>query len=629
MKSFLLTVRRFLTAEEVPRWFGLSVVLIYLVGLGTVARVGISLARRDAQSQFVRSSDYAASLLAAHLGGLELDPSDPASLAACRKMLREFATATSARAARVVHVGRVIASSEVSDVGASSSLAPSAADRGGQVVETWIAGPQETQDRLVQVRLSDGVRLAGAHLEVVLPAEPADASRLAGQAGTLAVVLAVLGALGVVYRCLREQLRGVWRIRDRLESRSAKIEEDLSSLRIGDALDSVTSSWNELVDLAERLLATVQRAEANEELSKALDRAGGGALAEALDAFPDGLMHITSDDRVSYANAAALRLLGLDANRLKSTRLSDAKSSGVGQKILQLLCAARHPAGYFESRAEVLDAGVGSASDSSDRGAYRIQVIPLQDAAHEGECVVALRDVSQQMRTDKAREDFVAQVTHELRTPLTNIRAYTETLASGAFDDPKVTSECYNVITKETRRLSRLIEDILSVSQLEVGSIELQVDNVDLRALLSEGVRDVRGLAEEKNIDLRLALPSKLEPIRGDRDKLAVVVNNILGNAIKYTPSGGTVQVGGQVSREEVVLTFKDNGAGIDPSEHALVFEKFQRGSNPEVQAEPTGIGLYTAREIVRRHGGEVSVIAARGTRVRRSWFVFRRRRIE
>ena len=83
---------------------------------------------------------------------------------------------------------------------------------------------------------------------------------------------------------------------------------------------------------------------------------------------------------------------------------------------------------------------------------------------------MVIRDVSQQIRADRAREEFIAQVTHELRTPLTNIRAYTETLSSGMFEDPKVITECYNVITKETRRLSRLVEDILSVSQLEVGS---------------------------------------------------------------------------------------------------------------------------------------------------------------
>jgi len=182
------------------------------------------------------------------------------------------------------------------------------------------------------------------------------------------------------------------------------------------------------------------------------------------------------------------------------------------------------------------------------------------------------------------------------------------------FEDPNIVTECYNVITKETRRLSRLIEDILSVSQLEVGTIELRLDNVDLKVLLGDGIRDVRGLADDKNIDIQLVLPPKLEPIRTDRDKLAVVINNLLGNAIKYTPSGGNVIVGCQVSGSEAVLTFKDNGIGIDPREHARVFEKFQRSDDPSVQSETgTGIGLYTAREIVRRQGGDIEVISEKG----------------
>jgi signal transduction histidine kinase len=212
-------------------------------------------------------------------------------------------------------------------------------------------------------------------------------------------------------------------------------------------------------------------------------------------------------------------------------------------------------------------------TQARDVSSYRVWILPVQGARHNGECLVIIRDVSQQLRAEKAREEFVAQVTHEFRTPLTNIRAYTETLSSGMFEDKQTINECYNVINKETRRLSRLIEDILSISQLEVGSIELQLDNVDLRTLLTESVRDVRGLADEKNIDVQLVLPAKLETIRGDRDKLAVVVNNLLGNAIKYTNAGGNVVVGCQTNADSVVITVKDNGIGITPEDQPRVFE--------------------------------------------------------
>ena len=222
--------------------------------------------------------------------------------------------------------------------------------------------------------------------------------------------------------------------------------------------------------------------------------------------------------------------------------LEPAELGPVAQKVLATIGEAYLRDGTLEPVSQLLDVPEVASS-------YRVQVMPIAESRHEGACVVQVRDVSQQVRADRAREDFVAQVTHELRTPLTNIRAYAETLSSGMFDDPKVMTECYNVITKETRRLSRLVEDILSVSQMEAGTIELIEDTVDLKVLMGDAVRDVRGLADEKDIDLQLVLPAKLEPIRGDRDKLAVVINNLLGNALKYTPCGGRGGCGLPVQR--------------------------------------------------------------------------------
>ncbi len=426
----------------------------------------------------------------------------------------------------------------------------------------------------------------------------------------LAVVLTVLAALFLVYRCLREQQRSVSRIADRLKRQRDRLEDDLESLRMSDSVDAVGATWNDLIELTLRLRESVKRSESNEELSRALEQAGGGELAEALHAIPDGLMYITDESRFEYVNTTMLRLLGWDGETALRTTLRDATSTGFGEKLLELVQSLLQPNGSFESRTEVLETG----DEVGDRSIYRVRVTPLQRAHKSGECVVLVRDVSQQIRADRAREEFITQVTHELRTPLTNIRAYTETLSSGMFDDPSIITECYNVITKETRRLSRLIEDILSVSQLEAGCIELQMDLVDPKTLLSEAVRDVRGIADEKGIDLQLILPAKLEPIQADRDKLAVVINNLLGNALKYTPANGNVVVGCQAGNSEALITVKDNGIGIDPADQARIFDKFQRSVDAEVQNQPgTGIGLYTAREIVRRHRGEIELMSEKG----------------
>lgn len=618
----MTTCRRFLTAEEVPRWFGLSVLLVFVVGLMTVGQYSLQATQDDAAEQFRHHSAYSLKLLADRLGASGLDLRNEKNRTACSRVLKEFAGSMAAREVQVVGGPdrKILCSTQPADVGRPSSF--EGIPQGEWVgLETFSLSADQGRDDAWMVRAPLTVRtaaqsesggaLGGLAVEAVFPRDPKSNDLWLQRAATLGTLLALLGSLFLMLRCLREQLRGVTRIAHRLETHRDRIEQEIGALRIGDEFDSVTKSWNQLVDMTQSLLQSSRQKNANEELSKVLQKSGGGALAEALHAVPDGIVHILDESRIDYVNSSACRLLGWKPQDARRPTLSEARAEGVGGKIIDLVRSSLLPDGRFDSRVELVEVAEGPGQDQSS---YRVWLLPLAGPRHNGECLVIIRDVSQQIRAEKAREEFIAQVTHEFRTPLTNIRAYTETLSSGMFEDPQTISECYNVITKETRRLSRLIEDILSVSQLEVGSIELRTDNVDLRTLLSEAVRDARGHAEEKNIDLQLVLPAKLEPIRADRDKLAVVINNLLGNALKYTPSGGNVVVGCQVSPESVTITVKDNGIGITPQDQARVFEKFQRGTDPEIQnITGTGIGLFTAREIIRRHGGDIELISEKG----------------
>ena len=639
MKRAWQWFKTFWSAEEVPRWFGFSLVVVYLFGLATVARFGIAQARSETEVLYDSSARYMVRGLASRISTVRrYSVSEKEALIACRSELNDFAAHFPVRWLRIVDgERRIIVSTRPSEVGEVSELIgpppedvevtrlPSdedgvstilvraslgrTNDRSASNAEATVVGREDEPgvDSLESTSATRGKRL---YLEGMLLLG-STGSHVADWASTLTAVLVVFGVLFGLFRRLRAHLRGMSRIAGRLERHHECIAEDLTSLRIADVDDKVTSAWNQLVDLTEGLQDAANRHEANEELSRVLQRSGGGALAEALNAFPDGILYIVDEERFEYVNTTACRLFGWNAEEVKTFTVSEAKSEGIGARALELVRDARTNDGRFEARATTVHAEEG---DSIDQSSYRVWVVPTHRAQRRGDCLVIIRDVSQQARADRAREDFVTQVTHELRTPLTNIRAYAETLSSGMFDDPKVITECYNVITKETRRLSRLIEDILSVSQLEVGSIELHVDDVDLRSLLEEGVRDVRGLADEKKIDIQLILPSKTEPIRADRDKLAVVVNNLLGNAIKYTQEGGDVQVGCQYTGDAVLLTFKDNGIGIADEDRQCVFEKFRRGSNEEVQGEVgSGIGLYTAREIARRHGGDIELISKLG----------------
>jgi two-component system phosphate regulon sensor histidine kinase PhoR len=593
----------FWTEEEVPRWMGLSFVAVLVVGLIATAWTINRVAESEKFADMQRKTIVAGQILSDLAGTAEY-----ADGPSRNRALRQFAMNHDCTSLRILDQESVVlASIKSEEVGTKS---PTAGDAAGVLPRHPESNALEP-DGSGRQRYAFRVPVTATASETGLVLEGVGVVRATGgsaitHAQTMLIVLIATAVLWFVYRRMREHFRGMSCIAGNLTRSSSDLVHEIESLRVSDKLGSVAQTWNSLVDLLEGLREETRRSMANQELRAALERNSGGELAEALNSLPQGIVYVGSDQTVQYANAMAYRLLGLHPAGDAARRFGEDVTSEVGQRVAQVLASAAQASGGFETRTEVIET-------PGDETVYRAQVLPVQKRS-EVQCLLMISDISQQRRADKAREDFVSQVTHELRTPLTNIRAYAETLSSGMFDDPKVITECYNVITKETRRLSRLIEDILSISQMEVGNMQLIIDAVDAGALITESVRDVRGLADEKNIDVQVSLPAKLDPIRADRDKLAVVLNNLLGNALKYTPESGSVRVGCKMADGDFVVTVSDTGIGIDPSEHEAIFEKFRRANDPRVQHEAgTGIGLTTAREIVRRHRGDIEVMSTPG----------------
>ena len=236
----------------------------------------------------------------------------------------------------------------------------------------------------------------------------------------------------------------------------------------------------------------------------------------------------------------------------------------------------------------------------------RLTPIPVLDGADD-ELVVMVQDVSQLIEAARSRDAFLAHITHELRTPLTNIRAYAETLNEDFFDDEQTRRECYNVIMSETRRLSRLIEDVLSVSQIEAGASRFERVSVRIDQSLRQAVQDVQASADAKSIELSLNIPSKVPSVQGDRMRLQQVWVNLLGNAIKFTPEQGSVSVSVQSDEQVLRVCVTDTGIGVDLEHHEKVFEKFYRVDQPDVSAtEGSGLGLSITQEIIHQFCGTV-----------------------
>ncbi len=202
---------------------------------------------------------------------------------------------------------------------------------------------------------------------------------------------------------------------------------------------------------------------------------------------------------------------------------------------------------------------------------------------------------------------FLANVSHELRTPLTSIRAFSEILQSYP-DDEETQQEFLQIITSESERLTRLVNDVLDVTKIESGEMEWREESISPTPLLELCARAFSPLFEKSTLRFQQDVPQHLPTVRGDYDRLQQVVHNLLNNAMKFT-SQGTIALRASVLDDELHITVSDTGVGIAPADQERVFDKFQQvGDTLTGKPKGTGLGLTICRDIVAHHGGRLTL---------------------
>ncbi len=205
-------------------------------------------------------------------------------------------------------------------------------------------------------------------------------------------------------------------------------------------------------------------------------------------------------------------------------------------------------------------------------------------------------------------KDFIADMSHELRTPLTAINTFNELLIEGADDDPEVRRRFLFNARKQIQRLNRLSENLLALSRLDSDLVKMEREPGDLRAAIREALNRVTPEAERKGIELRERLPA--EPVISSFDafQLGQALDNLLGNAVKYTPEKGRVEIELEADEDTAYITVRDTGPGIDPGEVEKIFRRFYRGKDQGPNDSGSGLGLAIVRAIIEAHGGRVEV---------------------
>ena len=250
-----------------------------------------------------------------------------------------------------------------------------------------------------------------------------------------------------------------------------------------------------------------------------------------------------------------------------------------------------------------------------------IEASPAGGERDNEACIVLVfHDVTDLRRLEKIRKDFVANVSHELRTPLTSIKGYVQALLDGGKDDPSVAGRFLDIILKQSDRLNLIIEDLLELSKIESGQISLREEPIEVRALVDRTLSTIKPIADRKGHHLVTALDPSLPLIAGDDDRLVQVLTNLLDNAIKYTPGGGTITIRGtpspsphtaEPSLNTIDLIVADTGIGIPEKDRPRIFERFYRVDKARSRdLGGTGLGLAIVKHLVEGHGGQVWVEA-------------------
>jgi signal transduction histidine kinase len=241
----------------------------------------------------------------------------------------------------------------------------------------------------------------------------------------------------------------------------------------------------------------------------------------------------------------------------------------------------------------------------------------LEQKSRELEAATAeLRAANERLKElDRLKDDFMSTVTHELRTPLTSIRAFSEILLGNPDVELEQRRKFLAIITKETERLTRLINQVLDLAKIESGRAEWRVTRVDVKEIVADTLAGMSQVFKEKAIEVQTRLAERVSPVNADLDRLVQVLLNLLSNAVKFcAPGRGRIEVSLAESAGFVRVDVRDNGPGISPADQKVIFEKFRQvGDTLTNKPSGTGLGLHISRQIVEHFGGRLWVESRSG----------------
>jgi PAS domain S-box-containing protein len=321
-----------------------------------------------------------------------------------------------------------------------------------------------------------------------------------------------------------------------------------------------------------------------------------------LDSLNFGIIMTDIQDRLIFANSYILNLFGL--------KLNDVLDRPLGKVIPNdelLSLAASQETGNSSVNQKTIETHFAELSPSDS---YRIAISYLQDEGGGAlGKLITITNITNEKLGEETQQEFIAHISHELMTPLTTIKSYSEMLMDEEIDNNEMKIEFFNTINEEANRLTSLIQNLLNISKIEMGGLTIGKELVRTDKLFEDCIAALDGLAQKKKISLEKIASANYPTLVGDKELLKVAINNILSNAVKYTPEHGTVTFSMREEHDRVIIEIIDSGYGISKEDLPFIFNKSYRSADPKIREQNgCGFGLALTSEILNLHGGEIEV---------------------
>jgi two-component system sensor histidine kinase ResE len=317
-------------------------------------------------------------------------------------------------------------------------------------------------------------------------------------------------------------------------------------------------------------------------------------LASILSSMADGVITFNRDGTILITNPPADRFLQYwyyENGEFSSD------SGGIPSQLIEL----------FQQAVDTEKEQVGEISLQGRH--WVILVSPLYSNRFIRGVVAVLRDMTEERQLDKMREDFIANVSHELRTPLSMLQGYSEAIVDDIAESQAEKKEMAKVIYDESLRMGRLVNELLDLARMEAGHLQLTMEDMDISSFVNRIIYKFQGLAKDNEIFLFAEIGNEITSISFDADRIEQVLTNLIDNAIRHTPKGGSVTLSVTSEDKGIMIEVKDSGSGIPEEDLPFVFERFYKADKARTRGSAgTGLGLAIAKNIIDAHRGTISV---------------------